>query len=97
MARSGPADDGTVTEFKTLNEPTSTAIKDNIRLGTGQVLPHGNGHVVVDGRAAGLTEAVARRGYARLAGERAAHGKPMPAEVTIILGDGRGLTWSSDV
>jgi hypothetical protein len=90
-------DVGTVTEFKTLNGPTSRAVKDNLRTGTHQVLAHGNGHVVIDGRTVGVTEADARQGYGRFAGERRQHGRPMPRQVTIILGDGTALTWRNDV
>jgi hypothetical protein len=96
MVRTTPDDWGTVTEFKTLDGPTSRAVKDNIRAGIRQVLPHGNGHVVVDGRPLALTEANARQGYARLVGERKSHGRPMAQQVTIILGDGRGLSWRND-
>jgi hypothetical protein len=97
MVRRNRDDEGTVTEFKTLDGATSRAVKDNIRAGIRQVLPHGNGHVVIEGRPFGLTEADARQGHSRLVGERQNHGRPMPRQVTIILRDGSALTWRHDV
>jgi hypothetical protein len=90
MVRTDPGDAGTITEYKTLKEGNSAALKASIRRSLHQLLPHGNGDVVVDGRPVALTEAEARRGYARFVGERMHHGKPMPKQVTIILGDGKG-------
>ena len=97
MLRSGPTDPGVVTEFKTLDKPGSRQVKDNLRKGTRQVLQHGNGHVVIDGRAVGLTEADTRSGYARFVGERRKHGRPLPRQVTVILHGGATLSWSNDV
>jgi hypothetical protein len=97
MVRTDPGDAGTVTEYKTLKEGSSAAVKANIRSGLHQLLPHGNGHVVIDGRPVGLTETEARRGWARFVGERRRHGGSLPRRVTIILGDSRGVTWRNDV
>ena len=97
MVRTDPDDHGTLTEFKTLDEASTTSIKQNARSAIRQVLPFGNGDVVLDGRAVGLSEADARVGHARLVGERRQHGRPMPRTFTIILGDSRELTWRADV
>lgn len=62
MIRSNPDDLGVITEFKTMDRPTIGAVKDNLKLGTRQVVAHGNGHVVVDGRTVGVTQTDARLG-----------------------------------
>jgi hypothetical protein len=69
IVRSGPEDPGRITEFKTLGAPTSTSVRGNIMDAASQVRFHGGGDLVLDGRAAGLTEAEALRGYARAAGQ----------------------------
>jgi hypothetical protein len=97
MLRTGPEDAGTITEFKTLDRPNSGAFKQNARRSLNQVLPHGNGHVVLDGCSVGLTQELAQRGYARFAGERRKHGGGMPRKLTVILADGRGIVWEHDV
>ena len=107
MARRHPEDAGTVVEFKTLrrlggqqmkdSDSTSRAAKDNLRSAVRQLLPHGNGEVVVDGRPLRMSESDARRATARFVGERTAHGKSLPQKITLILGDGRGYEWTSDV
>lgn len=96
MVRTSPGDPGTVTEFKTLISDASRAVKDNMRTATRQLVPHGNGEVVIDGRSVALTEAAAREGHARFVGERRKHDRPLPLRVTVILGDGRELTWRAD-
>ena len=96
MVRRTAEDRGTVTEFKTLEENSHSAVQANLKRGTRQIVPHDNGDVVVDGRPVGLDEENARRGYARFVGERASRSRPLPQKVTIILGDGRGLTWRTD-
>jgi hypothetical protein len=97
MVRTGPEDAGTVAEFKTLEKLNTGAFKQNARTSVNQVLPHGNGHVVIDGRPVGLTHELAQRGYARFLGERRKHGGRMPRRLTAILSDGTGIVWEHDV
>lgn len=86
--RWSPEDRGTLTEMKTLESADSTAVRRDI-LDAGQQLDqHGGGAVVIDGRNVGLTEADARRGYARAVGQAAQQQKPLPHTVYVILGDG---------
>lgn len=92
MVRTSPTDLGTVTEFKTLDQHSSTAVKNNIKDAARQLRQHGNGHTVIDGRRIGLTAETARHGYARAHGEHTKWNKPMPDRVTFILGDGSALT-----
>jgi len=92
VVRRTPDDPGTITELKTLDSGSSSAVKDNIIDAGRQVEPHGGGDAVIDGRAAGLTEEEARRGFGRAVGQARVHGQTMPDRVHIILGDGRMLT-----
>lgn len=87
MVRTGPADPGTITEFKTLTEANSTAVRRNILEAGRQVTPHGGGQVVIDGRSVELTEADARRGYARAVGQARATGQSLPNTVRFLLAD----------
>ena len=94
MLRLSPDDPGTVTEFKTLEpnkhgEPAqpSAKVRDDIRDANGQVRPHGGGYAVIDGRGVDLTEADARRGYARAVGNAQHHGIGLPEKVLIVLGN----------
>lgn len=91
------ADDrGTATELKALTTATkpSKAVKDHL-LGAAKQLKHAagtngpvaQGHVVIDGRAWGLTEGDARRGWDRAMGEANNHGRLVPAKTTIVLTD----------
>jgi hypothetical protein len=91
MIRSSPDDPGRIAEFKTLDSNDSTAVRREIVVAQGQLAQHGGGVAVIDGRVAGLSEEEARRGFARAFGQQAKHGKAMPDEVLIILGDGSML------
>lgn len=88
MVRSGPDDPGTVTEFKTLGSGSSNAVKKNLLDAGDQLVQHGGGTVVIDGRVSALTIDEARRGYARAVGQVGVHGGSIPDRVRIILGDG---------
>ena len=92
MIRSGPSDHGTVTEFKTLNQMTSSAVQRSIKYAARQLRQHGSGDVFIDGRSVGLAEETARHGYQRAHGEHRQRNKAMPNRVTFILADGSGLT-----
>jgi hypothetical protein len=96
LIRRRPHDWGTITEFKTLETGTDSAVKSALRRANKQLRAHGNGDAVIDGRRVGLTESAARRGYTRFRGEREGPGD-MPQRITVILGDGRALTWRTDV
>ncbi|GAA4924526.1 hypothetical protein [Actinoplanes utahensis] len=91
MVRAGPDDPGVVTEFKTLESASSGSVRANILTAGGQVGKHGGGDVVIDGRPSGLTEEVARQGFARAAGQARQHGSDMPEHVRVILADGTML------
>jgi hypothetical protein len=85
MVRTGPSDPGAVTEFKSLDPQgtnRSSAVRRNILDASGQA-----GAVVIDGRQVALSEADARRGYARAAGQASKHGQTLAGTVRIILGD----------
>jgi hypothetical protein len=93
MVRKGPHDPGTITEFKTLDADVtnpSSAVKRDILVASKQI-PEG-GALVIDGRQIDLSEADARRGYARAAGQAAQHGQGLADTVRIILGDNRIIT-----
>lgn len=92
MVRTGPADPGTITEFKTPKAANSTAVRRNILEAGRQVTPHGGGQAVIDGRPVGLTEADARRGYARAVGQARATGQPLPHTVRFLLADDAIIT-----
>jgi hypothetical protein len=87
IVRRGPDDPGTISEIKTLAQPTNNAVKDRILDAAGQVRQPGGGDVYIDGRAAGLTEEEAVRGYRRAAGV----GDELPRRTTILLGNGEVL------
>jgi len=91
MVRTGPDDPGVVTEFKTPESASSGSVRANILAAGGQVGKHGGGDVVIDGRPSGLTEEIARQGYARAAGQARQHGSAMPEHVRVILADGTML------
>jgi hypothetical protein len=89
--RWSPDDPGALAEFKTLEASTSGAVRANIFRGADQLEPHGGGTLVIDGRPVGLSEADARRGYARAVGQALQHQQWLPDGVLVILGDGRLL------
>lgn len=91
-----PGEEPVVTEFKTLEKPTTSAVKGLIKSAASQLAQHGGGDVVIDARAVDLDEATARRGYARARGEARVHGRPMPRRTYIILDDGRHIILSED-
>lgn len=73
----------------------STAIKSDVINGTRRLVKTGGavdgvtqGHVIVDGRAWGLTEEDAQRGWGRVIGEANKHGLELPAKTTLVLADG---------
>jgi hypothetical protein len=84
IVRRSPADPGTITEFKTLAEPTTSAVKRCVVNAAKQVAARGGGDVIIDGRAAGLDEATARQGYARAVGQARAHQGSLPRHVFVI-------------
>lgn len=88
MVRNSPDDPGTVTEFKTLDNASSNAVRRNILAAAKQVDQYGGGHAVLDGRGVNLTDEDARRGYARAAGQARQLDLTMPNRVEIIMGDG---------
>ncbi|MEU8377400.1 WXG100 family type VII secretion target [Micromonospora sp. NPDC048894] len=92
MIRSSPTDPGVVTEFKTLDRPSSEAVRRNILAAGKQVAQTDGGDLIIDGRAVGLTEEDARRGFARALGQHRQHGSVLPDQVRIVLGDNRILT-----
>ncbi|WBC15869.1 hypothetical protein O7600_03235 [Micromonospora sp. WMMA1998] len=92
MVRSGPGDPGVVTEFKTLEVSSSESVRRNILTAGKQVAQTGGGDLVIDGRAVGLSEEDARRGFARALGQHHQHGSALPGQVRIVLGDNRILT-----
>ncbi|GAA1603093.1 hypothetical protein [Actinoplanes couchii] len=91
MVRSGPDDPGVVTEFKTPESASSSSMRSNILAAGKQLAPHGGGDVVIDGRSAGVTEEVARHGWARAAGQARVHGSALPDRARVILADGTML------
>jgi hypothetical protein len=91
-----PGEAAVITEFKTLEKPTSSAVKGLIKSAASQVAEHGGGDVVIDARTANLDEPTARRGYARAKGEARVHGRPMPRRTYIILDDGRQVIFTED-
>jgi hypothetical protein len=66
MVRTSPEDPGTVTEFKTLDNASSNAVRQNILGAAKQVDQYGGGDAILDGRGVKLTDQDARRGYAGL-------------------------------
>jgi hypothetical protein len=88
MVRKDSADEGRITEFKTLNSGSANAAKRNINDASDQV--PADGEVVVDGSKVGLTEADANKAYAKAVGQP---GKTVAATVHVILGDGRIMTF----
>jgi hypothetical protein len=92
MVRAASGDPGTITEFKTLDQPGSNVVRRNILKAGGQLAPYGGGDAVIDGRAVGLTAEDTRRGYARAVGQAAATSQPIPTKVHAILSDGSIIT-----
>lgn len=88
MVRTHPADEGRITEFKTLNSGSANAAKRNINDASDQVPP--DGEVVIDGSKVGLTEEDAYKAYRKALGQP---GKTVAATVRVILGDGRLVTY----
>lgn len=68
---------------------SSTAVHRNLLDAAKQTT---DGVVVIDGRAAGLTEDAARQGWARTQGQATQYGQTMPSKATIILADGSSIT-----
>ena len=91
-----PQDPGTTMEFKTPTRPTPGAVSGLLQEAAHKIHPHGNGHVVLDGRPTGLTEEAARSGYTHYVRQRTEKGKPLAQVVTIILGSGNAITWRAD-
>lgn len=91
LVRRGPEDPGIYAELKELRSPSSTAVGRNVREGVDQLRNVGGGEVVVDGRAAGLSEEAARAGSERALRNTDALGHEGAPVVRIVLGDGR--TW----
>lgn len=89
MVRTSATDPGTIVEFKTLESGSSTAVRRNLLDAAKQTT---DGVVVIDGRAAGLTEDAARQGWARAQGQATQYGQTMPSKATIILADGSSVT-----
>ena len=85
LVRRDPADPGTLTKFKTLSQPTDVAVKRNILHAGKQLAQHGGGDMVLDARPVGADEATILRGHARAVGEAAAHGKPIPHTIHVIM------------
>jgi hypothetical protein len=95
MVRRDPADEGRITEFKTL-EPTPNgkpvnAAKRNINDASDQVPP--DGEVVIDASKVGLTEEDAGRAWRKALGQP---GKTVAAQVHIILEGGRIVTFEKE-
>jgi hypothetical protein len=77
---------GQAWELQTLNSGSVTAVSNALREG----LPQGQGRVIVDGRAAGLTYETAAQAIA----ERQRFGTLTGAvDIRILLGDGREYRW----
>jgi hypothetical protein len=88
LLRWSPDDPGRLTEFKTLTSANTAAVRRAIIEAGDQLVDHGGGDTIIDGRKVGLTEAEARRGYARAVGQATQQQKYMSDHVYIILGDG---------
>ncbi len=88
IIRRSPDSEGVLAEFKTLDAPTSHSVQRRLKKAASQLSRHGGGEAVVDGRQAGLTEAVARRGCARFLGAIRNIDGYVPARITIILANG---------
>ena len=88
MVRKDPLDEGVVTEFKTPNGSSPTAVRRNVNDASDQVPT--DGEVVIDGSKIGLTEEGALRGFKRALGQP---GRTVAAKVHFILGDGRVVTY----
>ncbi|MGH3734950.1 MAG: hypothetical protein ACRDT6_04925 [Micromonosporaceae bacterium] len=91
LVRYDGADPGRLTEFKTLTEATTSAVKRDIIDAAKQLSQHGGGDAVIDGRQVHLGEDVVRQGYARAAGQAQAHGQAMPRRARVILSGGRTI------
>jgi hypothetical protein len=85
-----------VTEFKTLDRPSSRAVKRSIIEGAEQVADLGGGDVVIDARGVEIDDATVRRGYARARGEASTHGKPFPRRIHVIMPGGHHVILGKD-
>jgi hypothetical protein len=92
MVRWSPADEGTITEFKTLESGSVGAVQRNIHEGAKQPNYHGGGDVVIDGRDVNLSADTARDGFDKAQSMHDIHGRQMPEHAHFILGDGTMLT-----
>ena len=84
VVRGHAADPGTVTEFKSLRRPSTTAVQRAV-LTAGRQLAGHDGDLVIDGRPAGLSEHVARSGMRRAVGQARVHGQALLRRVFVIL------------
>jgi hypothetical protein len=87
MVRKDPADEGLITEYKTLKSGESNAVNRNIKKASKQVPP--DGEVVIDGRNVDLTKENADRAWADLEH----YDDTRAAKVHVILGNGEMLTY----
>ena len=87
MVRKDPADEGLITEYKTLNSGESKAVNRNIKKASKQV-PE-DGEVVIDGRNVNLTKENADKAWADL--ER--YDDTRAAKAHVILGNGEIVTY----
>ena len=94
IVRYGPTDPGTVTEFKTLERASSSAVKDRL-FKAGKQLSEEGGAAIIDGRQAGLTREIAEQGWLRTLGQAKATGQAVPSQVVILLKDGSDLRLTS--
>jgi hypothetical protein len=85
IVRRSSQDPGTITEFKTLDRNSSTAVKRCVTTAAKQVNDHGGGDVIIDGRDVDLDEDTAREGYRRSLGEARAHKKVLPHRIFVIM------------
>lgn len=92
MVRHDRDDPGTVMEFKRLDSPSLNAIRKQLWEAARQVNDWGGGDAVMDGRKVGLTEQLARQRLSEALAESHRKGKPLPARIHVILGDGSMIT-----
>lgn len=89
IVRYDAEDPGHLTEFKTLYEASTTAVKNDIIKAGKQLAQYGGGDVVIDGRNVALTEEAARHGHARAVGQARRHGQALPQRVLVLVGNTR--------
>ncbi|MFD7159454.1 hypothetical protein ACFV9C_32980 [Kribbella sp. NPDC059898] len=97
LRRSG-ADDGSIVEFKTQDRSSSNAVKRNMLAASGQAFELAEAlsarhEVVIDGRAAGVSEETASRSFRRALGQP---GSTVAPVVHVILGDGSLVTFTKE-